>query len=94
MEVKDVILTEYNEALNVENEKRLSFEQGVAQGVEQGLEQGVAQGLEQGLEQGIRALILDNLEEDIPQQRILEKLMVRFGLSEEEAVERLKRYSM
>ena len=86
MEVKDVILTEYNEVLHVENEKRLSFEQGVAQGV--------AQGLEQGLEQGIRALILDNLEEDIPQQRILEKLMVRFGLSEEEAVERLKRYSM
>ena len=50
MEVKDVILTEYNEVLHVENEKRLSFEQGVAQ----------------GLEQGIRALILDNLEEDIP----------------------------
>ena len=94
MEVKDVILTEYNEVLHVENEKRLSFEQGVAQGLEQGLEQGVAQGLEQGLEQGIRALILDNLEEDIPQQRILEKLKARFGLSEEEAVERLKRYSM
>ena len=86
MEVKDVILTEYNEVLHVENEKRLSFEQGVAQGV--------AQGLEQGLEQGIRALILDNLEEDIPQQRILEKLKARFGLSEEEAVERLRRYTI
>ena len=86
MEVKDVILTEYNEVLHVENEKRLSFEQGVAQG----LEQGVAQ----GLEQGIRALILDNLEEDIPQQRILEKLKARFGLSEEEAVERLRRYTI
>ena len=94
MEVKDVILTEYNEVLHVENEKRLSFEQGVAQGVEQGLEQGVAQGLEQGLEQGMRALILDNLEEDIPQQRILEKLKARFGLSEEEAVERLRRYTI
>ncbi len=82
MEVKDVILTEYNEAHHVENEKRLSFEQGIAQG------------LEQGLEQGMRALILDNLEEDIPQQRILEKLKARFGLSEEEAVERLRRYTI
>ena len=81
MEVKDVILTEYNEALHVENEKRLSFEQGVAQG------------LEQGLEKGIKALIQDNLEEKISPQRILEKLMDRFGLSEKEAEERLRRYS-
>ena len=77
MEVKDVILTEYDEALHVENEKRLSFEQGVAQ----------------GLEQGIKALIQDNLEEKISPQRILEKLMDRFGLSEKEAEERLRRYS-
>ncbi len=78
MEVKDVILTEYNEALHVENEKRLSFEQG----------------LEQGIEQGIKALIQDNLEEKISPQRILEKLTVRFGLSEEEAAKRLRRYTI
>lgn len=38
------------------------------------------EGLERGLEQGIEALILDNLEENNQQEKILEKLQKRFKL--------------
>ncbi len=43
------------------------------------------QGVKEGREEGIKALILDNLEEGIPQERILLKLQKRFGLDEERA---------
>ena len=39
----------------------------------------------QGVKEGMKALILDNLEEGIPQERILLKLQKRFGLDEEKA---------
>lgn len=44
-------------------------------------------GLELGLEQGFRAFVQDNIEENIPKERILQKLMKRFGLTEEKAME-------
>ena len=40
---------------------------------------------EKGRMEGIRALILDNLEEGIPKDRILSKLQRRFNLTEEKA---------
>lgn len=49
------------------------------------LEEGIEQGIEQGIEKGIQALILDNQEENVPQNRILEKLQKRFGLPKEKA---------
>lgn len=42
-------------------------------------------GIEQGIERGIKALILDNLEEGIPREKILIKLQKRFDLNEEKA---------
>ena len=42
-------------------------------------------GIELGIEQGIKAMILDNLEENIPKEKILIKLQKRFSLSEETA---------
>lgn len=47
--------------------------------------EGREEGKAEGLETGIRALILDNLEEGISEERILEKLRKRFGLSHEAA---------
>lgn len=72
-EVKDMILTEYNEELHIQNEKALSFQDG--------------------MEKGIREFILDNLEEQIPAEKILMKLQKRFSLTEEAAQEYLDRFS-
>ncbi len=44
-------------------------------------EKGKAEGLVQGRTEGIRALILDNLDEGVSEERILEKLVKRFELS-------------
>ncbi|MCI5687366.1 MAG: hypothetical protein MR303_02545 [Emergencia sp.] len=52
---------------------------------EAGVEKGLATGLEKGIKTGIQALIFDNLEEGIPESRILDKLMRRFSLSREQA---------
>ena len=49
--------------------------------VEHGKEIGIAEGITQGIE----AFILDNLEENIPRGRIIDKLIRRFSLSREEA---------
>ena len=49
-------------------------------------ENGRLEGLQEGLlKGGIITLILDNLEEGIPKERIISKLMKRFQLTEEEA---------
>ena len=45
-----------------------------------------------GIEQGIKALILDNIEEGMSEQRIIEKLQMRFELDEEQAKECWKKY--
>lgn len=43
-------------------------------------------GIEQGMEIGIQALIQDNLEEGIPKEKIIEKLIKRFNLDQEKAL--------
>ena len=60
-------------------------EQGIEEGREEGREQGIEEGREQGREQGIQALILDNLEEKLPKEKILAKLQKRFDLAREKA---------
>ena len=67
-------------------------EQGIRIGVKQGMEQGIMLGIEQGMEKGIRVFICDNREENIPRERVLEKLQKRFELSEEEAKKWLRKY--
>ena len=41
---------------------------------------------------GIKTLIQDNLEENIPESRIIEKLKRRFSLSEKDAKEKIEYY--
>ena len=53
----------------------------VVHGKEIGKEIGIAEGRTQGIE----AFILDNLEENIPRGRIIDKLIRRFSLSREDA---------
>ena len=45
-----------------------------------------------GLEVGIQAMILDNLEEKTPMEKILAKLQKRFNLTEEKAEEYYRKF--
>lgn len=49
--------------------------------------------IEQGIEVGIQALILDNIEEHMPSEKILKKLQKRFNLTEERAQEYYKKFA-
>ena len=60
-------------------------EHGKEIGKEIGIAEGRTQGIAEGRTQGIEALILDNLEENIPRDRIVEKLIRRFSMTPEEA---------
>lgn len=52
---------------------------------ERGLEEGITQGLKRGLDYGIRAMILDNIEADIPKHLIIDKLQKRFEIDRDTA---------
>ncbi len=104
MEVRKMLLTEYDEKaereylrkeaieMGLEEGRAMGLEQGLEQGLQQGLEQGLQQGLEQGIQKGICAFILDNLEENVPKERILSKLERRFFLTPEQAREYFEKY--
>ena len=76
----------------LEEEREQGIRIGVKRGIEQGIKEGMAQGIERGMEKGIRAFICDNREENIPRERVQEKLQKRFELSEEEAKKWLRKY--
>ena len=56
-------------------------------------EQGLEEGREEGREEGLKAFIIVLVEENFEREKILEKLRVRFGLSQEEAEAYYARYS-
>ena len=64
------------------------------QGKEAGEQRGIERGIERGVELGIEAFILDNLEENIPRERIIEKMQKRFQLQQSKAEAYFERYSM
>ena len=76
-----MLLTEYDEKAEREYLRKQSREEGLQEG------------LEEGLQEGIRAFILDNLEEQIPKERILSKLERRFSLTPEQAKEYFEKYA-
>ena len=63
------------------------------EGREEGRKQGLEEGREEGREEGIKIFILDNLEEGIPQTRILEKLQRHFQLNKEQSEVYFEKYS-
>lgn len=70
------------------------LQEGREEGRKEGREEGKKEGREEGIEVGMAAFILDNLEENIPKQRILEKLQRRFKLKEEAAREYFNKYAL
>lgn len=59
---------------------------------QEGKAEGLAEGLETGISEGIRAFILDKLEEEVPEELILDKLQKHFSLSREAAVSWLEKF--
>ncbi len=58
------------------------------------LERGRQMGIEEGILFGIQAFIEDSMEENIPKVYVIEKLIRRFELSEEEATTYYEKYSV
>ena len=94
-EVLDIMLGHFDRKKYERSLKREAQENGYREGYEAGkelgTEHGVQQGIQQGIHQGIEALILDNLEENIDDGKILLKLQRRFQLTPEQAKEHLKK---
>lgn len=50
--------------------------------IDEGMEKGMKKGIEKGMEKGIQALIEDNREDGVSEERIIEKLQKRFPWTE------------
>ena len=95
------IQSAYNtlQVISQDEEKRIEYEarekalRDYSQGMFEAEQRGEERGLEKGREEGIQALILDNLEEQITQERILDKLQKHFKLSEKDAKYYYEQYS-
>ena len=63
-----------------QDEREIGREQGILEGMEKGREEG----REEGIKESMKCFILDNLEEQIPEERIAAKLQKYFGVLPEE----------
>lgn len=91
------IQSAYNtlQVISQDEEKRMEYEarEKALRDYNQGILEARESGWEEGRKEGIQALILDNLEEQVTQERILRKLQKRFNLSEKEAKQYYEQYS-
>ena len=71
-EVRDMILTEYNEEQHIKNEKNISYDDGFNDGVECGIERGIIQGVEQGTQMANTEAIKNLIKLNVPKDKILE----------------------
>ena len=76
--------------MTLEMDRRMREDWAEERGRQEGLALGRHEGLAQGITQGIRIFILDNREEGVSEERIREKLVKRFDLTETEADAYLK----
>ena len=77
-------LSEYNQTAHLKAVRQESFEDGK--------EQGIAIGEERSRKDGIRIFIEDKLEDHVPEETIIHKLMTKYELSKEEAMEYIEKY--
>lgn len=63
-------------------------------GLKEGMEKGMEEGLEKGMEKGIRAMILDNIEEKVPKDRIIIKIQKHFELTGTEAEQYYQQFAL
>lgn len=83
-------LEEYLSEENDNSKEEIDMCQALQEMIRDGEMIGEERGRREG---GIRTLIEDNLEEHVPAGRILEKLVRRFGLTEQEAKNYIRKYN-
>lgn len=72
-EVENMLIAEYN------------YEEDIAVQREEAYEDGVLDGIQKGMEEAISAFVSDYLEEGFSKERIMDKLMKKFDLTQEQA---------
>lgn len=65
----------------------------IAKEMEESEEKGRQKGIQEGIQEGICAFVLDNLEENVPEERIVQKLQLRFQLPKATAEEYVAGYA-
>jgi len=65
----------------------------IDEGMEKGMKKGIEKGIEKGMEKGIQALIEDNREDGVSEERIIEKLQKRFSMDRGKAESYLERFT-
>lgn len=88
------ILTFTDKVINEETKRHIKEVLGMTQVGKMLMDEGRIEGREEGRQEGIRAIILDNLEENIPKEKILIKLQKRFDLTEEQSEQYYQRFSL
>ena len=68
------------------------YEAGEANGIEKGIKKGIEKGLEKGLEKGMEVLIASYTEDGASESVIEEKLVRKYGLTPEEAKDKIAAY--
>ncbi len=81
-------LSEYNQTAHLKS----VFEDGKEQGIAIGEERGIAIGEDRSRKDGIRIFIEDKLEDHVPEETIINKLMTKYELTKEEAREYIEKY--
>lgn len=81
--------------ISQDKEKRMEYEarEKAVRDYNQGMLEARETGKMEGREEGIQAMILDNLEENIPNDKIIAKLQKRFKLTEEQAKQYYQRFA-
>ncbi len=77
-----------------EKDGKINMCKGLKEWAKEERELGRKEGIEQGIEQGIQAFVEDNVEEGVITERIINKLVFRFQLSEEKAKEYVDKFKM
>ena len=83
--MRDALESYRKRKMDRKSEDAYVYDQGKEAGEQIGMERGIECGIERRIERGIEAFILDNLEENIPKERIIEKLQKRFQLQQSKA---------
>ena len=85
-------LSEYNQTAHLKSVFEDGKEQGIVIGEERGIAIGEERGIAIGRDDGIRIFIEDKLEDHVPEETIINKLMTKYELPKEEAMEYIEKY--
>ena len=85
-------LSEGIERKGIEKGLEKGLEKGIEKGIKKGIEKGIEKGLEKGREEGIQALVETLNEISVPEKTIVEKVIEKYGISQENAEAAVKKY--